>query len=309
MIGITIGDPYGIGPELIHKVFSTDLFSSQAFICYCPNNLASTFKIEGLLPIQNISYSQSLEFVKEHKPTKEGGEISYQAILQAINDLKAKRISAVVTTPISKVSFSLAGIKYTGHTEIFAHHFGLHPNDVVMLLTSEQRKLRVALATRHIPINAVAKAITIEGLIKTIKIINESMQDQWKLPKPKIAVCGLNPHAGDEGVIGTEEQTIIKPAIEACQKMNINVSGPFPADSIFIPENQVKYNVILAMYHDQGLPVIKSLAFDTTVNVTLGLPVIRTSPDHGTAFDIAGKGIANPSSMIEAIRLAQKLGN
>jgi 4-hydroxythreonine-4-phosphate dehydrogenase len=210
---------------------------------------------------------------------------------------------AVVTGPVHKGIINKAGISFSGHTEYFANQS--NTNDVVMMLATEG--LRVVLATTHIPLAYVAKAITAERLHKVIHIVNTDLQLKFGIKQPHIFVCGLNPHAGEDGHIGKEEIEVISPALEALRAEGINITGPLPADTIFNPKYLEQADVVLAMYHDQGLPVLKFKGFSASVNITLGLPFIRTSVDHGTAIDLAGTGKANTGSFALALRKAIKL--
>ena len=215
---------------------------------------------------------------------------------------RAGCLDAMVTAPISKEGFHKAGVDFPGHTEMLAELCGV--KRFAMMLFGGP--LRITLVTRHVPLTSVSKSLTTAGILETIRITGKALP--WLgSPKQRIAVCGLNPHAGDGGTIGREEITVIEPAIRKARKEGFDVSGPVPADVVFHQALQGKYDAIVSMYHDQGLGPLKMLAFNSGVNITLGLPIVRTSPDHGTAFDIAGKGIANPASMIEAIRWAARL--
>jgi 4-hydroxythreonine-4-phosphate dehydrogenase len=208
----------------------------------------------------------------------------------------------MVTAPMSKEGFYKAGVDFPGHTEMLAELCGV--KRYAMMLFGGP--LRITLVTRHVPLTSVSKSLTTAGILETIRITGKALP--WLgSPKQRIAVCGLNPHAGDGGTIGREEITVIEPAIRKAREESFDVSGPVPADIVFHQALQGKYDAIVSMYHDQGLGPLKMLAFNSGVNITLGLPIVRTSPDHGTAFDIAGKGIANPASMIEAIRWAARL--
>ena len=213
--------------------------------------------------------------------------------------------SAIVTAPVHKGIIIDSGVAFTGHTEYFAE--ATHaPLPVMMLATNT---LRVALATTHLPLKDVSAAITIDSLIRIVTIMDHDLKKWWGIEQPRIAVCGLNPHAGEGGHLGDEEIRVITPAIKQLTARGLNVSGPLPADTAFVPRVLAGYDAVLAMYHDQGLPVIKHAGFDTAVNITLGLPILRTSVDHGTALDLAGTGRADPSSLGAAITLAIDLAN
>ena len=210
---------------------------------------------------------------------------------------------ALVTAPVHKSHINDAGIAFTGHTEWLAERTGV--KRPVMMLTS--RKLRVALATTHLPLGQVAGVITRERLEEVITVLHHDLRSRFALQSPRIMVLGLNPHAGEDGVLGTEEADIIQPAMRALSRRGVALSGPVPADTAFTPQRLRQCDAVLAMYHDQGLPPIKALAFGQTVNVTLGLPIVRTSVDHGTALDLAGSGRARPDSLLHAVHLAVQL--
>jgi 4-hydroxythreonine-4-phosphate dehydrogenase len=212
------------------------------------------------------------------------------------------RYAAVVTAPLQKSSINDAGIPFSGHTEFFAEHCRA---DVVMMLASPE--LRVALATTHLPLRAVSAAIDAKSLERTLQIVHSELRTKFGFAQPRIAVLGLNPHAGEGGHIGHEEIDTIIPVMDKLRQGGMQLLGPMPADTAFVPAQRGRYDAVLAMYHDQALPVLKSEAFDRTVNMTLGLPFIRTSVDHGTALDLAGTGKADPSSLIAAARMALDL--
>jgi 4-hydroxythreonine-4-phosphate dehydrogenase len=212
----------------------------------------------------------------------------------------AGEFDAIVTAPVQKSVINEAGIPFTGHTEYLAERTRA-PLPVMMLATED---LRVALATTHLPLKDVSAAISIDSLCQTVSILDHDLRQWWGLKSPRIAVCGLNPHAGESGHLGNEEINVITPAIARMRERGIDAIGPVPADTAFVPARLAEYDAVLAMYHDQGLPVIKHSGFDRAVNVTLGLPILRTSVDHGTALDLAGTGKADHRSLAAAIRLA-----
>jgi len=221
---------------------------------------------------------------------------------RAISGCVAGEFDAMVTAPVQKSVINDAGVPFTGHTEYLAVETGAaHP---VMLLAADS--LRVALATTHLPLRAVSDAITADLLDTTLRILAEDVRRLWGISRPRIAVCGLNPHAGESGHLGSEDGDVIAPAVERARAAGMLVDGPIPADTVFVPRALSNYDVILAMYHDQGLPVLKHAGFGHAVNVTLGLPIIRTSVDHGTALDLAGTGRADAGSLIAATRLAME---
>ena len=222
---------------------------------------------------------------------------------RATDGATAGEFSAMVTAPVHKGVINDAGVPFTGHTEYLAER--THAPLPVMMLAS--KAMRVALATTHLPLKDVSAAITIDSLCKIVTIMHHDLTQWWGIPTPRIAVCGLNPHAGESGHLGDEEIRVIGPAIEHLKAQGLHVSGPLPADTAFVPRILAGFDAVLAMYHDQGLPVIKHAGFDTAVNITLGLPILRTSVDHGTALDLAGTGRADSNSLASAIALAIEL--
>lgn len=307
-----MGDPAGIGGEVILKslpelskkttpvvigdshvmgIVAKQLFGSNA---PCFNN----FKEGGTEGAEFIDLGL-IEEVQFGRSDPRYGEASYKYIIEALKLLFAGEVSAIVTCPINKKSINSAGIEFIGHTELLAHYSGV--KDYVMMMVN--RSMRVSLVTIHIPIKEVPHALSVERITKTILITHNSLKTYFGLERPYIKVCGLNPHAGEEGIMGDEE-TMIREAIEVAQSLNANVEGPFPADTLF---HRVDCDAYIAMYHDQGLIPVKTIDFARTVNITLGLPFVRTSPGHGTGYDIAGKGMADPSSLIEAYRVAEKM--
>ncbi|MET0300270.1 MAG: 4-hydroxythreonine-4-phosphate dehydrogenase PdxA, partial [Flavitalea sp.] len=228
--------------------------------------------------------------------TEAGGKYAVKSLIAATQALKENKIQGLVTAPIHKKNTQSAEFNFTGHTPYFKHIF--EAKDVVMMMTSQS--FRIALVTEHIPVSEVAKSITREAIVSKLQLINQSLMKDFGIDKPKIAVLGLNPHAGDEGLIGKEEEEIIKPAIKDA-KHSMLVTGPFSADAFFARGYHQKFDAVLAMYHDQGLIPFKSFAIGEGVNFTAGIAGVRTSPDHGTAFDIAGKGKADASSFITAL--------
>ncbi|MBI5417588.1 4-hydroxythreonine-4-phosphate dehydrogenase PdxA, partial [Candidatus Poribacteria bacterium] len=233
------------------------------------------------------------------------GAASVEYILKTYDLLKKKSVQAMVTCPISKEAMSKAGFLYPGHTELLSKL--TKTKKYAMMLAGE--KLKVVLVTTHMAINKVSIAITKEKVEEKIKLTSEFFEKFLSVKKPKIAVSGLNPHSGEAGMFGNEEIKKITPAIENMKKKGIDVSGPYPADALFYKAHHGIYDAVIVMYHDQGLIPLKMLYMDSGVNITLGLPIIRTSPDHGTAFDIASKGIASPNSLISAIELASNMAN
>ena len=227
------------------------------------------------------------------------GNASYRYIIEALKLVFLGEVSAIVTCPINKASIHKAGVEFIGHTELLAHYCGV--TDYIMMMANPA--MRVSLVTIHIPLKDVPASISSDTVFKCISITEKSLRYLFDIPAPVIKVCGLNPHAGEKGIMGNEER-FIEEAIERAKSLNIHVDGPYPADTLF---HNIDCDSYIAMYHDQGLIPVKTIDFNKTVNITLGLPFVRTSPGHGTGYDIAGKGVADPSSFLEAYRLAEKL--
>ncbi len=317
-IGISIGDINGIGPEVIIKTLSDKklldycvpvIYGSSKIVSYHKNIVGTEFQFvpirsaERITPerINVVNCWNEVVNITLGKATEEGGQYAFKALEMAVGELKAGFIDALVTAPISKEAMQMAGFPFPGHTEYITQ--AMSASDSLMMMVSES--LRIGLATSHIPLRQVPEALTKDLLMKKIQIFHETMQIDFGYDRPTIAVLGLNPHAGENGMLGNEEEQIIRPAIIECKKKGILVNGPFPADGFFGAGQYHKYDGIIAMYHDQGLIPFKALSFDTGVNYTAGLAKgIRTSPDHGTAFDIAGKNEADPSSFRHALFLA-----
>ncbi len=284
-IGITVGDPAGIGPEIARKAEADPRVTGICdTVLYGPSTPAE------LAPFGHGQVSA------------EAGRAAYDAIAQAVADAKSGRIDAIATAPINKAAFAAAGLRWPGHTELLAELTGA--TRVRMMFHAD--RLRVVLATVHMRLADVPAALTAERLEHTIELAAAELP-RFGVHSPRLAVAGLNPHAGEQGLMGTEELDVLAPAIARCRERGIEVRGPFPADTIFGRAIRGEFDAVIACYHDQGLIPIKLVAFGTAVNVTLGLPIIRTSVDHGTAFDIAGRGVADASSLVAAVQLAARL--
>ena len=284
-VGITVGDPAGIGPEIARKAAThADVLAVCEPVLYGP----ATPSELAAFAIGRVSAA--------------AGRAAYDAILAAVADATAGRIDAIATAPINKEAFAQAGVPWRGHTELLAHLTG--STRFAMMFYAEE--LRVVLATVHIALADVPRALTGELLESIVSLTAEELP-RFGHRRARLAVAGLNPHAGEHGVIGGEEDAVMRPALETCRRRGIDVAGPFPADTIFLRAMKGEFDAVIACYHDQGLIPIKLAAFGRAVNVTIGLPIVRTSVDHGTAFDIAGRDIADPSSLIEAIKLAARL--
>jgi len=232
------------------------------------------------------------------------GRAAYDAIVRAVEDARTQRVQAIATAPVNKLAFSRAGLPWKGHTDLLAHLCGV--SRVAMMFHAPE--LNVVLATVHVPLREVPELLT-QAVIEDVLALTAASLPKFGVPAPRIAVAGLNPHAGEDGLLGSEEQQVLAPAIAAALGRGLNVSGPWPADTVFGRAARGEFDVVLACYHDQGLIPVKLLAFGRAVNVTLGLPIIRTSVDHGTAFDIAGRGVADAGSMVEAVLLAARLAD
>jgi 4-hydroxythreonine-4-phosphate dehydrogenase len=303
VIGITMGDPNGVGPEVISKSISSEEFRGLCnFVIFGDKDIMQ--KAGGSSDAKITECSEfGLEDLKSGTIDKHAGQASLDYITSAVKAALADEIDAIVTAPISKESTHLAGSSYPGHTEMLKDLTGAE--QAVMMF--EGSKFKVMLVTIHEALSNVPNLISEQKVLSTIKITHESLKNLFKITEPKIAVCGLNPHAGESGAFGDEEIRHIIPAVERAIEQGMKIDGPLPADTLFYYAYQGKWDAVIAMYHDQGLIPFKMISFDDGVNITLGLPIIRTSPDHGTAFDIAWKGIANPSSMTAAIKAAIEL--
>lgn len=314
-IGITVGDVNGIGLEIIIK----SLMDNRVLEFFTPIVYGST-KIASFhrkaIGIQDFSFQviTSPEQANPRRPniincwqedvkltlgeqTEEGGKYAFLSLERAMEDLNSGQIDALVTAPINKLNIQQDGFNFPGHTEYLQVKTGA--TDVLMFMISDE--LRIGVVTGHIPVSEVAKSISEDAIIQKLKLMNASLKSDFWIQKPKIAVLGLNPHAGDNGLIGTEDEEIIRPAIEKANEQGVFCFGPYPADGFFATDTFSKFDGVLAMYHDQGLIPFKHIAAHKGVNFTAGLPVVRTSPDHGTGFDIAGKNLASEASFMEAL--------
>jgi len=284
-IAITVGDPAGIGPEIAVKAAADPrVLAVCTPILYGPHDSAA---------LAAFSVGQL---------SAEAGRAAYTAVAQAVEDARLGRVDAIATAPINKEAWALAGIPWRGHTDLLAALTNT-PHAAMMFYAEE---LRVVLATVHVALKHVPSLLSRELIDHIINLTAHEMP-RFGYPRPRLALAGLNPHAGEHGVIGDEDEAVLRPAVDAAKQRGIEISGPWPGDTVFARAARGEFDVVIACYHDQGLIPVKLLAFGKAVNVTLGLPIVRTSVDHGTAFDIAGKGMADPSSLVEAVRLAAKL--
>ncbi|HRX67854.1 MAG TPA: 4-hydroxythreonine-4-phosphate dehydrogenase PdxA [Tenuifilaceae bacterium] len=318
VVGITQGDINGIGYEVIIKTLSDARINEFCIpVVYGSPKVAAYHR--KAIDMENFSFNQIRDIseinskrsniincmddnvrVELGKVTEYGGQGSVSALKAAVDDLKAGNIDVIVTAPINKQNVQSDKFRFAGHTEFFASEF--NAAEVLMLMVSDTMK--VGVVTGHIPLSKVPQTITKDLILSKLRILNETLKKDFAIRKPVIAVLGLNPHAGDSGVLGTEEQEVIIPAIKNANENGIIAMGPYPADGFFGSDNFTKFDAILAMYHDQGLAPFKLVNFSTGVNYTAGLPIIRTSPAHGTAYELAARGVASPDSFRQALYLA-----
>ena len=315
VIGVSCGDLNGIGIELIIKTFSDNRISELCTPVIFASNKAINFYRKSV-PEINFNYQSIKEFnrinpkqvnvfncwedevaINPGQLSDVAGKYAVLSLQTAVAALKQKQIDGLVTAPIHKKNIQSTEFSYTGHTPYLKNIFDV--KDVAMMMCAGN--FRVALLTEHVPVSEIAKYITKEAIVSKLQVIHQSLQKDFGIDKPRIAVLGLNPHAGDEGLIGNEEETIIKPAIKESKNNNMLVIGPYSADAFFARRSYDRFDAVLAMYHDQGLIPFKSLAISEGINFTAGLPVVRTSPDHGVAFDIAGKDKADSSSFTASV--------
>jgi 4-hydroxythreonine-4-phosphate dehydrogenase len=316
-IAITLGDPGGIGPEVALKAARAARAEGIPVVLvgnptvWVETGTTLGMPYEGLVLDEAdglLSLPRPAADTFPARPTAEGGALALAAIARAVDGCLAGEFAAVVTAPISKESIHLAGSPFPGHTELLAARAGA--GHVAMLLVREhglEHPLRVGLVTIHVPLREVAALVTAARVRTTLATVHAALVRDWGLERPRLALLGLNPHAGDGGVLGREELDVLAPALETARADGLDVAGPFPADAFFGRGAWRRFDATVACYHDQGLAPFKALAMGGGVNVTAGLPFVRTSPDHGTAFDLAGQGEADPSSMVEAVRLAAEL--
>jgi 4-hydroxythreonine-4-phosphate dehydrogenase len=320
VIGVTIGDFNGIGPELILKTFSNELVfnyctpviyaNTYLFKFYAKLLSYSTLNFNVVKKVSDIKKNQlnlricnrEIIEITPGSPSVQAGKFALDALQMAIADIKDGLITDILTCPIDKKSITDAGLSFNGHTQYFASEF---ESSAQMILMNEE--LKVSMVTGHTPFNDVIKSITKESVFEHIRLIHENLKADFAVIKPKIAVLGINPHGGDGGLMGREELDIILPAVKEAQKENILVMGPYAPDGFFGSKNSTNFDAVVGMYHDQVLIPFKQMAFTDGINYTAGLPIVRTSPDHGTAYDIAGKGIGDTSSFINALYLINKV--
>ncbi len=318
-----MGDPTGIGPEIIVKALSTDepfrvcrpvVFGDHGVLSRAARiqNLSATLEAIDRIPQDGYAPRKIFFFpltqlevvsLRFGHPDRACGEAMVRYIEAAVKRAKDRDVDAITTCPINKKAMNEAGFSFPGHTELLAH-LTEAPSVAMMFLGS---KWRIVLATIHVPLKEVSRWISKDRILSTLRLTDEGMKKHFGIPHPKIAVLGLNPHCGEEGLLGDEEKKEILPAIEEAKVLGMDAAGPFPADSFFNMSGRHAFDAVIAMYHDQGLIPIKMIDFKEAVNFTLGLPFVRTSVDHGTAYDIAGKGLADPTNLVKAIFTAANL--
>jgi 4-hydroxythreonine-4-phosphate dehydrogenase len=329
IIGVTMGDPAGIGPEVVVKAVTDTrvvracnplIFGSYHIILSAAKKFLKKATIRKTVWAEEVRNSKVRRIqrnginvidcarfdhrkIEVGKITKLSGRMAADSVFCATQFALSDQIDAIVTAPLSKKGLHLAGYDFPGHTELLAYLTATR--NYAMMFVSD--KYKVVLVTTHLPLSEIAEALSKKKILKKLIVTRETLQKYFGIKKPRIGVCALNPHCGEEGIFGPEEKEFIIPSIKASQKMGIKAFGPFSADTIFSPGISQHFDCILAMYHDQGLIPLKMRGIGEAVNVTIGLPIIRTSPDFGTALNIAGKGIADPKGMINAIILAVKL--
>jgi 4-hydroxythreonine-4-phosphate dehydrogenase len=285
VVGITVGDPAGIGPEIARKAAADARVRRACEVrFYGPDE------------------AHAARLVRPGVLSAQAGQAAYDAIVAAVADARAGRIDAIATAPVNKEAFALAGLPWKGHTDLLGALTG-SPRAIMMF---DSEPLRVILATVHVAIADVPRVLTADLLRETIAITARELP-RFGYAAPRLAMAGLNPHAGEHGLMGEEDDRVIAPTVAACRAQGIDITGPIPGDTVFVRATRGEFDAVIACYHDQGLIPVKLLAFGSAVNVTLGLPIVRTSVDHGTAFDIAGQDRADPSSLIHAVLLAARL--
>ena len=316
VLAITPGEPAGIGPECTvrlvneHPELRLLAIADPQLLAVTADKLSLDIRIQAWQPGDEVSSGQLSCFTQPLSTTATAGKLNVEnasyvveTIKSAVRLVRAGHAAALVTGPVHKGVINDAGIPFSGHTELLAELAGIPK--VVMMLAADD--LRVALVTTHLPLREVADAVTFDNVLRTIEITNQELSSRFGIRNPVIQVLGLNPHAGESGHLGTEDAEIIQIAIDKCKAKGINAIGPVPADTAFTPTRLDSCDAVVAMYHDQGLPVLKHAGFGRAVNITLGLPFIRTSVDHGTALDIAGKNRASASSMYIAAKAAEDM--
>jgi len=316
LLAVSIGDPAGIGPEVIAKAWEARVSAGLSPFMVLgaeaplravwdgPIALVSSLReatsvFAEALPVLAVG---ELGAVQPGRPDRAGAALAFAALEAAVALTLQGETSAMVTAPVSKSELKAVGYTWPGQTEFVAERAGVDPEDAVMMLAGPN--VRTVPVTIHMPLRQVPDALTTDLILQRAEVTARALTLDFGIPEPRLAITGLNPHAGEDGHLGTEDQTIIAPAVAELRRRGWTVDGPLPADALFAPHIRGRYDAMLCMYHDQALIPVKALDFDQGVNMTLGLPIVRTSPDHGTAFNIAGQGLARPDAMIAALRMA-----
>jgi 4-hydroxythreonine-4-phosphate dehydrogenase len=316
-IGISTGDFNGIGLEIILKTFADNrilnhctpiIYGSSKVVSYHKNIVGIDLQFHSIRDVEQAQHDrvnvlscwQDNVNITLGKASDVAGMFAIKALETAVENLRKGKIQGLVTAPVNKKAMEMGGFKFSGQTEFLASQFNA-PNSLMLMVSDA---MRVGLVTNHLALGSVAQAINKDSILKKLNLLGETLKIDFGIERPTIAVLGLNPHASDEGLFGNEEETIIRPAIVEAKKSGVIVNGPFPADGFFGSGQYHRYDAVLAMYHDQGLVPFKALSFGTGINFTAGLPVVRSSPDHGTAYDIVGQNIADPASFRKAVFFA-----
>jgi 4-hydroxythreonine-4-phosphate dehydrogenase len=302
LLAITLGDPRGVGPEIAAAAVRASVHPRSRLLLVGPRGTAADDA--------GVAFEETGVWTAGGDAAAAGG-LAGRAIERACELALAGAVDGIVTAPIDKLALHAAGYGFPGHTEMLAAAAG--HSRVAMMMAAERTAaggpLRVVLATVHIALRDVAAALTVDLLVEQARLAHAALRSGWAIAAPRLALCAVNPHASDGGLFGDEEERIIRPALQQLQQLGIRAAGPFPADTVFLRALRGEFDAVVAPYHDVGMAAFKTAAFGAGVNITLGLPFVRTSPDHGTALDIAGRGLADPSSMIEALRTAARLAD
>lgn len=315
-LAVTLGDPAGIGPEIIGRAW--ECLHAERLHPFVAVGALEPFKAVWDGPLRAVSSLEEAVTVFDSAlpvlcvgelpghvpgaPSPDGARLAIAALERAIQLVLGGQALAVVTAPVSKSELKAVGYAFPGQTEFVAERTGVNPADAVMMLAGPT--VRAVPVTIHIPLRQVPDALTSDMIVQRAEVTARALREDFGIPAPRLAIAGLNPHAGEDGMLGHEDNAVLRPAIEQLRAKGLDIAGPVPADALFAPHIRQRYDAMLCMYHDQALIPVKALDFDQGVNTTLGLPIVRTSPDHGTAFDIAGKGLARPNAMIAAITMA-----
>ena len=308
-IAVTIGDPNSIGAEIAVNAINSDIVKKNKIILFANEKILELYNLNLQDGVEIVNIDFDINKINVGHNDKFGGDFAYRTLEHILTNIDNYNLKSLVTAPVSKYALKLAGYNYSGQTEILQKFLGNGDKQAQMLFAAND--FRILLLTRHLPLNNVASCLNVDLVINSIITLNNSLKKYYKIQNPKIAMCGLNPHAGENGMLGNEENNILIPAIDKLLKAGIDITIPIPADALFktagkyyLSNKNQPYDCYVSCYHDQGLCALKPLTQEKCVNTTIGLDILRTSPCHGTAFDIAGKNIANFESMIEALKNA-----